>query len=88
MQVNPPKHHQMLTHQGIESARFFFILIYRLSNFILTETIEPRGDEGDIPTSEPSLPTKSQEMISSMVMMQFQIRWLVSGFYYILNFVD
>jgi len=62
MQVNPPKLHQMLTHQGIESARnFFLVLIYWLSNFILIETIEPRGDEGDIPTSEPSLPTKSQE---------------------------
>ena len=24
----------------------------------------------------------------SMVVMQFQIRWLVSGFYYILNSVD
>ena len=72
----------------ISTLKIFLILIYRLSSIILFEIVEPRGVEGNVTTSEPSLPTKSQEMISSMVMMQFQIRWLVSGFYHILNFVD
>jgi len=45
----------------ISTLKIFLILIYRLSNIILFEIVEPRVVEGNVPTSEPSLPTKSQE---------------------------
>jgi len=45
----------------ISTLKIFLILIYRLSNIILFEIVEPSGVEGNVPTSEPSLPTKSQE---------------------------
>ena len=45
----------------ISTLKIFLILIYRLSYIILFEIVEPRGVEGNVPTSQPSLPTKSQE---------------------------
>ena len=45
----------------ISTLKIFLILIYRLSSIILFEIVEPRGVEGNVTTSEPSLPTKSQE---------------------------